>query len=162
MRHHENKRSKKANLSELKGSKTKLELKRYFFKQMDLIEGWQLFTIIAKKQYGINLNTSRPSPEIFYDTLLIKLLQAISMKKNATVIIDRSKSQKDIDALNARIEEAFFQSPTKFIINHDHSYTHAGLQSVDLFSWGIARKYEQNDTEWYNIFKKRIALELQT
>jgi len=34
-----------------------------------------------------------------------------------------------------------------------------GLQAVDMFSWGVFRKYERNDNEWYNIFKKKISFE---
>jgi hypothetical protein len=30
------------------------------------------------------------------------------------------------------------------------------LQAVDLFSWGIFRKYEKNNTEWFDLFKGKI------
>jgi hypothetical protein len=32
-------------------------------------------------------------------------------------------------------------------------------QAADLFSWGIFRKYEKRDTEWYKIFNSKIRYE---
>jgi hypothetical protein len=33
------------------------------------------------------------------------------------------------------------------------------LQAVDLFAWGLYRKYEVGDTEWYEVFKEKVAFE---
>ncbi len=38
-------------------------------------------------------------------------------------------------------------------IEHVDSQQSLGIQAVDLFSWGIYRKYEHNDTKWYDYFK---------
>jgi len=29
-----------------------------------------------------------------------------------------------------------------------------GLQTVDMFSWGVFRKYEKRDKEWFDVFWK--------
>jgi hypothetical protein len=44
-------------------------------------------------------------------------------------------------------------------IKHKNSCSDYGLNAVDLFSWGIFRKYERKDWEWYNIFKEKIKFD---
>ncbi|MBL4648057.1 MAG: DUF3800 domain-containing protein [Gammaproteobacteria bacterium] len=44
-------------------------------------------------------------------------------------------------------------------IEHERSHETYGIQAVDLFCWGIYRKYECNDLVWYNLFKDRIIAE---
>jgi hypothetical protein len=44
-------------------------------------------------------------------------------------------------------------------IKHDSSQENRALQAVDLFCWGIYRKYERKDEEWYAIFKQTIMFE---
>ncbi len=41
-------------------------------------------------------------------------------------------------------------------IYHYMSRENLGLQAVDLFAWGMYRKYERNDLEWYDVFKERV------
>ena len=48
-----------------------------------------------------------------------------------------------------------------FDIYHEDSKKIGGLQAVDMFVWGIHRKYESNDEEWYGIFNKKVALDEQ-
>ncbi len=48
---------------------------------------------------------------------------------------------------------------TNFNIEHECSHNNPGLQAVDLFCWGIYRKYEQRDATWYDLFKHRISSE---
>jgi len=44
-------------------------------------------------------------------------------------------------------------------ITHELSQDNTGLQVVDLFCWGLFRKYESNDTKWYDVFKEAIGFE---
>ena len=37
----------------------------------------------------------------------------------------------------------------------------AGVQAVDMFAWGIFRKYERNDYTWYSVFKEKIEYDEQ-
>jgi len=46
-------------------------------------------------------------------------------------------------------------------IYHLSSTASFELQAVDLFCWGIYRKYEQKDMEWYDLFKSKIAYETE-
>lgn len=160
-RSHENKRNKKSSLSELKGSKTSLALKQYFLKNIRESCNWNLYSIIANKRSWLYENKSDLSPENFYDMTLLRLLKSMPLASVVHVIIDRSKSSRSIEALNECIAKEFKGSNIKFIIKHDHSYKYAGLQAVDLFCWGIARKYEYGDLNWYKLFRDRILCELE-
>ncbi len=44
-------------------------------------------------------------------------------------------------------------------IFHDDSQHNKPIQAVDLFAWGIYRKYEEGDTQWYEVFRSKIVYE---
>lgn len=50
---------------------------------------------------------------------------------------------------------------TDLNISHLTSQESAGLQAVDLFSWGIFRKYENNDMEWYRVYRDKVGFETE-
>jgi len=37
----------------------------------------------------------------------------------------------------------------------------SGLQAVDLFCWGIYRKYEHGDVQWYKQYANKILFETE-
>ena len=39
---------------------------------------------------------------------------------------------------------------------HWKSHETPGLQSADMFCWGIFEKYERNREEWFKLFKDKI------
>lgn len=45
--------------------------------------------------------------------------------------------------------------------NTRESYADHGLSTVDLFAWGIFRRHERGDTEWYNEFSSKVLLDEQ-
>ena len=47
-------------------------------------------------------------------------------------------------------------------IKHQDSQQYYGLQTVGLFSWGIFRKYEKKDSEWFEIFSGKVAFRNNT
>ena len=46
-----------------------------------------------------------------------------------------------------------------FNISHIRSHESYGIQAVDLFCWGIYRKYVHHDEEWYDVFQDKIVYE---
>jgi len=40
-----------------------------------------------------------------------------------------------------------------FDIYHHRSDENVGLQTVDLFAWGVFRKHERGDTAWFDVFR---------
>jgi len=45
-------------------------------------------------------------------------------------------------------------------IDHLLSHKTPGLQAVDLFCWGIARKYNADDQDWYSEFEKKLIVDI--
>lgn len=43
------------------------------------------------------------------------------------------------------------------LVFHPASHESAGLQAVDLFCWGIARKDGQGDEEWYAVHQDKVS-----
>lgn len=43
------------------------------------------------------------------------------------------------------------------LVFHPASHESAGLQAVDLFCWGIARKDGLNDQEWYAVYQDKVS-----
>lgn len=78
--------------------------------------------------------------------------------------MDKSKSPsalKDFDERISSTRYSFISEKTLLSIHHRHSFNELGLQAVDLFGWGIFCKYQWADNEWYDVFKHRIALEME-
>jgi hypothetical protein len=48
---------------------------------------------------------------------------------------------------------------TRLIIEHQASFDNLGIQAVDLFSWGIFKKYEACDKTWYQVYEERVKFE---
>ncbi len=78
------------------------------------------------------------------------------------LIVDRSKSKAEIREFDAYLFnqlEARIPLQVPLIINHYDSHENKLLQAVNLFAWGIYRKYEVGDTEWYDRFQEKIVYE---
>lgn len=161
-----NKASKKR--SELKGSNTEMAIKKYFFRHIENQQGWTLYTVIVDKVSWAKHHKRGKAIDqnAFYDEVSKRLFRQIDFPPHdltINVVVDRSKNREDRDIFNARISEIFKTLPnhhkTLLEINHPNSQETPGLQAVDLFCWGIRRKHQYRDEEWYSIFSGRIAAE---
>jgi hypothetical protein len=145
--------------NELKGAKQSLDVKRYFYRHVEPV---------PFELYALTLNKRRVYDYLFqkkdrvYNFIARKVLDVIPFG-NATarvgLVIDRSKSGKEIKEfddylirqLSGRIEPSM-----PLDIDHHLSHEDLLLQAVDLFSWGIFRKYERSDSRWCDIFRSKI------
>ena len=127
-------------------------------------------TVAANKQAWLlkhDNSSSSIDKNLFYDEVAKRLLsqiQIIADAQHIQLIIDKSKTPSALKDFNHRISTTlsdFISAKTKLSIHHRHSFAEAGLQAIDLFSWGIYRKYQRIDHEWYDVFKHRIALEME-
>ncbi|EKD56052.1 MAG: hypothetical protein ACD_58C00306G0001 [uncultured bacterium] len=155
---------KKQKAEELKGSKSSQNIKEYFFKRINGIN----FAI-----YSITLNKIRvyerlrKDKERVYNFITRKVLDQIPFNKATSrveIIIDKSKTKKNIFEFNQYIIRQIktkFDLKIPFNIFHYDSKQNSGLQAVDMFCWGIFRKYEENDKVWYNVFKDKIVYDNQ-
>ena len=76
--------------------------------------------------------------------------------------VDKSKSRQRVVEFNNYIIsqiKSFIDPLVPLDIIHRDSHESPGLQAVDMFAWGIFRKYEKADLEWFNVFKARVCLD---
>jgi len=145
---------------ELKGTGTTLEIKKYFYKQVEDVE----FGI-----YSITLNKLRVYERLIkekskvYNFVARQVLDHIPFEKNNServeLILDRSKSKSEIEEFNSYIRnqlEGRLSPRTPLDMYHWKSHETPGLQVADMFCWGIFEKYERNRVEWLEIFKDKI------
>jgi len=156
------KRNKK--VQELKGSKCPLAIKKYFYRQVKDIK----FAV-----YSITLNKIRvyerlrKDKERVYNFMTRHVLDQIPFDNanlRVKIIIDKSKTKKNIFEFNQYILRQIkskFDPKVPLDIYHYDSKQNLGLQAVDLFCWGIFRKYEKGDREWFNIFKDKVVYDRQ-
>jgi hypothetical protein len=148
--------------SELKGSHTSIEVKHYFY---------NLVFSIPFSIYALTLNKKRVYRELVsqkdrvYNFIARNVLDRIPFEKASTrieLIIDKSKNRQKTGEFNKYIVrqlKGHIDPRIPLDIYHYISHENWGLQAVDLFSWGIYRKYEKSDREWYDVFKERVKYE---
>ena len=155
---------KNYSVHELKGTKTELGVKQYFYKQIK-DDSWQIYTLVLnKKRVSLDLRSKNAKSRLYnyVSRLLLEKLPLGTTFSNVRLVVDRSKNTKEILDFNNYLKsqlEALLPLNTSFRIEHLTSQEMAGLQAVDLFCWGIFRKYELNDCLWYNEFKDKIGYE---
>ena len=159
------------NTSELKGSNLVLPIKKYFLKEMNRGKNWCLYTAAADKKAWVEHHISRhqcePGKKDLYDELAKRLFSLISLTEEheyVDIIVDRSKNKDEIAVFDNAIKAVLDNQLTKktnFKIRHRRSHEEPGLQAVDIFCSGIARKYERANLSWYTEFAEKIAAEME-
>jgi hypothetical protein len=82
--------------------------------------------------------------------------------RRVALVIDKSKSKKEVKEFNKYLRaqlQAVIAPSVLLEIDHMPSEAEKGLQAVDMFCWGIFRKYEFNDDIWYQLFANKIEFE---
>jgi len=154
------------NVAELKGVFTDFSIKKYFYHLLPPND-WSLFSIILVKNRAFSYVQTRSDREKLYNQLVEYLLQNINFPltvKGVHLIFDKCKNSLEKSRFNPRIEtqlQLLLPKGIKLYIDHLDSYANPGLQAVDLFSWGIHRKFKKNDLEWYTLFKEHIKFEYE-
>lgn len=153
-------------VQELKGTGTTLAIKRYFYRQVPK-SGWQVYTVAVNKERVHEHLQTKPGKQKLYNYISRFLLEKVSLEnvRNAvTLVVDRSKNKNEISDFNQYLKnqlDALLPLDVPVNFYHEHSYENAGLQAVDLFCWGVFRKYEHGDYDWYREYGARIAFETE-
>ena len=144
---------------ELKATKTTLEIKKYLYRHLNPIK-FDIYTITLNKKRvyeSLVQNKSR-----VYNFIARNVLDQISFDNEdnrVELIIDKSKSKPEILDFNNYIRgqmEARIDPKVPLGIHHWDSISNGGIQTVDMFCWGIFEKYERKKYEWFNIFKSKV------
>jgi hypothetical protein len=163
-----NKNKKKQKTQELKGTRTHINIKKYFLKNVKN-DDWKIYSLILNKErVNQNLRTSHGKKKLynFLSRVLIEELAPLlkETREKVELVVDKSKNKEGIKDFNhylANQLQALLPLNVPLNIYHLHSFQTSELQAVDLFSWGIFRKFEFHDLEWYNCFAHKIDCEME-
>lgn len=149
-------------VQELKGSKTSLGVKSFFFNQIAGVHfGVYALTLEKSKLYD-KLQMAKDRTYNYLARLLLDELPFEAADSSVDLFIDKSKSKAEMANFNSYISRQLKQRlPPQVLLRifHGDSCSQLGLQAVDLFSHGIFRKYEQGDMEWFDVFKGKVRYE---
>jgi len=147
---------------EIKGTNTSLEVKQYFYRQVRDLD-FALYTIILNKQHmSASIATEQ---ERLYNDIARRILEQLPLHAatdRVVLMLDRRKSQADQRALHHYLSDRLHERLPRNIpleIFPVASNESKGIQAVDLFCWGIYRKYEVSDLTWYHSFSPKIRAE---
>lgn len=146
-------------ITELKGTATTVTVKKYFFRNIKTNKFAIYSLILNKIRVENHLQTKIGKKKLynFLARLLIEKLDLSKVQRNVELIVDRCKNKKEVRDFNQYLVnqlEALLPLNTDLNILHLTSQESMGLQAVDLFSWGIFRKHENNDVEWYKVYSQ--------
>ncbi|MCX5785287.1 MAG: DUF3800 domain-containing protein [Elusimicrobia bacterium] len=153
-------KSAKNNSPELKGSTASLEIKKFFYNKVRYIT-FKLYSVTLNKK-RIYLHLTKDKDRI-YNYIARLALEHVNFREAAVRVImtvDKSKSRQGIFNFNNYMVsqiKACLDPLVPLDIFHRNSIESPSLQAVDMFAWGIFRKYEKDDLEWLNVFKSRIC-----
>ena len=160
------KKNKTRYVSELKGTNTTLEIKKYFFRNIKN-NNWNIYTLALNKlRVEKRLQTKNGKKKLynFLSHFLLSKLNLANLYKNVELVVDRCKNKEEIKDFNQYLAnqlEALLPLDTDLNILHLTSEESTQLQAVDLFCWGIFRKYENRDMKWYNEYRDKIDFETE-
>ena len=148
--------------SELKGARTSLDVKRYWFQKVEPIP-FQVYALTLTKQH-VYPDLQRRKNRL-YNYLARQVIDRIPVEEAQTrvqLVVDRCKNQREVVDFNQYLFNQLqgrLDPRVPLDISHLTSHDNSGLQAIDLFAWGIFRRYEKADRTWLEIFREKVAYE---
>lgn len=162
-----NPKSKKSRVvEELHATSTNLAVKQYFLRQAPQ-DGWRIYSVVLNKYRVYDYLHDKAGKKKLYNYLSRFILERVDfslVSNTVTLVVDKCKNKAEIADFNQYLTsqlEARLELNVRLNIDHFDSKASAGLQAVDGFCWGIYRKYEQEDIEWYRCFNQFIVFETE-
>jgi hypothetical protein len=136
-----------------------MEMKEYFFQQVQDIDFW-LYAIVLNKRRVLEYLVREKSR--VYNFIARSVLDRVPFEEakiKVELTIDKSKSKPEIMEFNNYIRrqiESRIDPVVPLNIYHVDSKEHCGLQAVDMFSYAIFEKYERKRLEWFNMISGKV------
>lgn len=144
---------------ELKATETTPSVKKYLYDQLKNVK-FALYSItLNKRRVYKELAEKKSHVYNYISRLVLDKIPFEHAPERVYLIIDKSKSKPEIQEFNKYIIEQLkgkLDPKVPLDINHFLSIENKGIQVADMFCWGIFRKYERKDIEWYDVFKDKI------
>lgn len=156
------KNKRKRFIQELKATSTTLPIKKYFYRNVRDVN-FSIYSItLNKKRVYDRLIEDKPRVYNWVTRVLLDKIDFATADREISLVIDKSKSKLEISEFDKYILsnlQGKIDPKIPLIISHRDSQEDLCLNAVDLFSWGVFRKYEKRDLEWYEVFKGKIQYE---
>jgi len=149
-------------ITELKATNTSLAVKQYFYRQIEAIPFHLYAVILDKTRFGNHLQFNHNRLYRFITHLAVKALPLETASTRMSFVLDQRMGGVALREFNELLRlqiQSQIPPQVPLFIDHENSNKIKSLQAVDLFSWGIFRKYEAQDTEWYDVFREKIKFE---
>ena len=146
--------------SELKGSKVSLEIKKYLYEQITSLDFKIYALTLNKKRVNQTLAQTKERLYNYVARLVLDQIDLNNARQRVMLILDKSKGKPEIADFNSYIFRQLqgkLNPKIPLDITHKLSHEMLGLQLVDLFAWGIFRKYEKQDEKWFSVFREKVA-----
>jgi hypothetical protein len=150
--------------TELKATATDLADKQYFYRQVAAVPFTISAVILEKKHFSNHLQLNPNRVYGFITHLVLKGLPLEEATTRVILTLDKCFHSSAIQEFNDYLMkqlESRIPPLVPLSINHHFSHENKLLQAVDLFAWGFYRKYDMGDTQWYDVFRKKIFFERQ-
>ena len=149
-------------LQELKGHKTSLEVKEYFYRQVRDLK-FELYSLtLNKRRLYEKLTKEKDRVYNYISRLVLDKIPFEKANMRVELIVDKSKGKPEIKEFNSYIIRQLqgrLDPKVPLDIYHRLSHEASGLQAVDMFCWGIFRKYEKKDSSWFELFKEKVIFD---
>lgn len=159
------KSKKKSIVQEIKGTKTSLQVKKYFCERMPE-KGWSIYSITVIKAHVYQRLTTPQGKKELYNYLTKEIVSQLPLNEDIlsiNLVVDRCKNkseQVDFDQCVELQLRTQIGEKTMISINHESSKNNKCLQAVDLFCWGMQRKAELQEHEWLDCFQNKVKVDL--
>lgn len=148
--------------AELKGTRTSLAVKQYFYRQAQDIP-FEIFALtLNKRRVYKELQDAKDRLYNFIARLVLERVPFVEATTRIELTMDRCKSTDEIANFNQYIirqVQGRIDPRIPLHIAHRSSHEHRALQAVDLLSWGVFRSYEHCDRKWRDVFAEKIKYE---
>ena len=147
---------------ELKGSKVSFEIKKYLYTQIAALDFKIYALTLNKKRANQSLAQTKERLYNYVARLVLDQIDLNSARQRVMLIMDKSKSKPEIADFNSyvfRQLQGKLNPKIPLDITHKLSHEMLGLQVVDLFAWGIFRKYEKQDEKWFDVFQGKVIFD---
>ena len=154
-------RYKSGNL-ELKGSLIPFETKKYFFGMVCPIDFKLHFVTLDKRKACAGLYADKERVYNYIARLTLEKVNFTDAAIRVIMTVDKLKPRQGVRAFNAYMLQHLKANIDPLVpldIFHVPSQESPGLQAADMFSWGVFRKHERGDQEWYGVYSGKISSE---
>lgn len=147
---------------ELKGSETTIDIKSYFYKLINKEVGVSINAVIVNKEKICQKIASIDKVRL-YKKMCFVALENCGLRADTTsvhLMVDKCMHGAEAKAFSVSLCDVISNAinlSAKVLVEQKSSCEEYGLQSVDMFSYGIFSKYEFGVSEWYDIFSARIS-----